>query len=165
MKAFILRPASREDFPAIRSLIHSVHINPFGLNWQRFIVAEAMGGGLIGCGQIKTHADGSHELASIAVVPAWQGNGVARAIIEKLLDSHQGTLYLTCRSHLRVFYEKFGFIDAPDNDLPPYFKRIRSLVRYLARLHLTPDGLLVMRRLGSPAGKSGPNSLSPDPRG
>ena len=64
---FTVRPATREDFPAIRSLIHTVRINPTGLGWRRFLVAVTPQGRLLGCGQIKLHADGSREMASIAV--------------------------------------------------------------------------------------------------
>ena len=35
----ILRPATAADFPAIRALIRRVRINPYGLDWRRFLVA------------------------------------------------------------------------------------------------------------------------------
>jgi amino-acid N-acetyltransferase len=143
---FILRPATALDFSAIRALIHTVGINPTGLDWRRFIVAVSTDGEVIGCGQIKPHRDGSDELASIAVVPAWRGQGVARAIIERLISSHPGRLYLTCRGGLRSFYEKFGFRPAALEGLPPYFRRLSGLARLAGAVGLMGDEWLIMVR-------------------
>lgn len=143
---FTLRPAAASDFDAIRALIHTVGINPTGLDWRRFIVAVSEQGEVIGCGQIKPHRDGSYELASIAVVPAWRGQGVARAIIKRLISSYHGRLYLTCRSGLRTFYEKFGFRLTTPEELPPYFRRLAGLARLACAVGLLGEGLLVMVR-------------------
>ena len=122
---FTLRPATKVDFPAIRRLIHAVGINPMALDWRRFTIAVDADDRLVGCGQVKPHKDGSLELASIAVLPEWRKQGVARAIILHLLETYPRPLYLTCRGRLGPFYEKFGFqeMTAPA-DLPPYFRRI-----------------------------------------
>ena len=53
------RPAQASDEAAIKALIRTVNINPMGLKWQRFLVALDKNGQLIGCGQIKSHRDGS----------------------------------------------------------------------------------------------------------
>jgi N-acetylglutamate synthase-like GNAT family acetyltransferase len=148
-ESIILRAAKEADFPAIKELIHAVQINPMGLDWRRFLVAIDPKGEIIGCGQIKPHQDGSHELASIAVVPDWRGRGVARKIIESLTASHADELYLTCRERLGPFYEKFGFIALEDNDMPPYFRRIRRITRWMSALHLFQEGLLVMKKPGA----------------
>src|SRR3989304_5329525 len=70
-----LRPETAADAGAIRSLIFRVGINPRGLDWRRFQVAVDPGGRLVGCGQVKPHADGSRELASIAVPPKGRIDG------------------------------------------------------------------------------------------
>ena len=54
----ILRPASEEDFPAIRALIRIVGINPTGLDWHRFVVAVTPDDEMIGCGQVNQDAAG-----------------------------------------------------------------------------------------------------------
>jgi hypothetical protein len=46
---FILRPAQPADFPAIRRLIFEMRLNPFGLDWRRFIVADSAGAGFAAC--------------------------------------------------------------------------------------------------------------------
>jgi N-acetylglutamate synthase-like GNAT family acetyltransferase len=142
---FSLRPATRSDQVRIRSLIRTVRINPTGLDWPRFVVAVTSSGELIGCGQVKTHADGSRELASIAVAPDYRGEGVARAIIEHLINIHPKPLYLTCRSSLEPFYQQFGFQTIPNNQMPPYFRRISRLAKILFWLIRRGEGLAVMQ--------------------
>jgi amino-acid N-acetyltransferase len=141
-----LRPASETDAPGIRALVHQAQINPLDLDWPRFIVAVSPDGELVGCGQVKTHRDGSRELASIVVAPAFRNQGIARAIIERLSESHPGTLYLTCRSSLGPFYEKLGYQIIQKEEMPLYFRRISHLFRLMSRAHLVGEGLLVMRR-------------------
>ena len=114
-----LRPATAADAAVIRSLVYAARINPTGLDWKRFVVAPGPNGEVIGCAQIKPHRDGSRELASLVVAPAWRGNGVARAIIEHLVANHPGPLYLTCRASLGPFYERFGFRVADEAQLTP----------------------------------------------
>jgi len=144
--SFHLRPAKSSDFPKIRALIRAVHINPLGLNWEHFVLAVNPQDEMIGCGQVKNHRDRSKELASIAIVPAWRGKGVARAIIEKLLETHPGDLYLTCRSSLQPFYERFGFEVIAIPQMPRYFRRISRLARTLGMLRIVDQKLLVMER-------------------
>ena len=145
---FELHPARPEDFPAIRGLIRDVRINPLGLDWQHFIIAVDSAGRLIGCGQLKPHQDGSLELASIAVIPERRGQGIASAIIRSLIQSHPGSLYLTCRASLGNFYQRFGFRRLPPEEMPAYFRRIARMVRIARALKLLPGDLLVMKRDG-----------------
>jgi len=150
---FSLRAATREDRNAIRKLVLNGRINPSGLDWRRFVVAVSESGEIIGCGQIKPHADGCRELASIVVAPTWRGKGVARAIIEHLLaqsdDQMPNThLYLMCRSGLRPLYEKFGFRPIQEAEMPPYFKRVSRLATLLDVVRKDGEKLLVMKRAG-----------------
>lgn len=142
---FHLRPATRQDQGAIRGLIRAVHINPLAIRWQRFILAVDDRDALVGCGQIKSHADGSRELASIAVVEAWRGQGVASAVIRHLMAAAPSPLWLTCRPRLIPFYERFGFRTVePGGPMPPYFRRILRLVRILVRARGLGEGPQVM---------------------
>lgn len=145
---FNLRRAEMNDARAIRRLIYRAGINPLGLDWRRFwVVVE--GGNLIACGQIKTHRDGSRELASIAVVPGHRQRGFARAVIEQLLSEENEPLFLTCRPHLESLYIKFGFRNVVQSqEMPPYFRRVWKIARFIQRLFSRFDGLLVMRRPG-----------------
>ena len=146
MVDFAVRPAINEDFPAIRALIHAVHINPTGLDWRRFLVAVTPENELLGCGQIKLHGDGSRELASIAVREQARGQGVARKVIEELLVREPTRpLYLMCRARLRHLYVKFGFHTIGFDEMPPYFRRISRAERIFNSKAQPEDRLLVMR--------------------
>jgi N-acetylglutamate synthase-like GNAT family acetyltransferase len=143
---FIIRRATRNDFQAIRSLVHAVHINPTGLDWRRFLVAVSSDGALFACGQVKLHADGSRELASIAVAEQYRSQGLARSIINALLQLEpERPLYLMCRARLRPFYNKFGFHDVDLNAMPSYFRRIKHLEGIFNSKAQADDRMLVMR--------------------
>ena len=143
---FTLRPAQIEDTPAIYDLVIEGKINPTGLEWTRFIVAETDEEQVIGCGQIKPHRDSSMELASIAVTRDWRGRGVARAIIEHLMAGHDGPLYLMCGSTVGGLYEKLGFRVLALEEMPKYFRRVSRLVGFIEPLRKEGSTLLVMGR-------------------
>ena len=111
------------------------------------MVAVDTSGALIGCGQVKPHRDGSRELASIAVKKEWRGQGIARAIIEQLIASNPGPLWLTCASRLTPLYARFGFreVTTPD-DMPPYFRRASRLFNLYLQLTQKKGYLAVMVR-------------------
>ena len=140
-----IRPAELSDQQAIHKLIRQVRINPTGLDWERFLVAIDEGGEVIGCGQIKSHADGSKELASIAVKTGYRHRGIASALIMQLMEGSNGDLYLMCRSSLGPFYERFGFQSVEGDELPPYFKKMKRLARLLKNLSEKGETLLVMK--------------------
>lgn len=141
---FVLRPALKKDFRKISGLIREAGINPTGLDWRRFVVAEIADGQFAGCGQLKPHADGSLELASLAVISSKRGQGLARIIIHRLMGEAPRPLYLTCRAQLGPFYQKFGFRVASGGELPAYFRRISRIAGLLNALHIIEDKLLVM---------------------
>ena len=144
MTDFSLRKATKADSGRIRQLVIEGGINPFGLKWRRFIVAEDSSGRVIGCVQRKHHRDGSVELASLAVDKEERGQGVARALIEALIAIHAGDLYLMCRSGLGEFYRKFGFRVLDPEEMPRYFRWISRLMNWLTDLLNRREGLLIM---------------------
>jgi len=141
-----LRDATIEDQPTIRQIVRAANINPTGLDWPRFIVAEDAGA-IVGVGQVKPHRDGTRELASIAVLPARQGQGIGTAIIQDLVRRENATLHLTCRSRLQGYYERFGFRRLESRDYPPYFARMLPILNTLGRFFRVQ--VIVMRRLSS----------------
>jgi len=141
-----LRDATVEDQPTIRQIVRAGNINPTGLEWPRFIVAEDAGA-IVGVGQVKPHRDGTRELASIAVLPRRQGQGIGKTIIEELIRREKGTLHLTCRARLQGYYERFGFRKLESRDYPPYFARMLPILNTIGRLFRVR--VIVMRRLSS----------------
>ena len=141
--ALTIRAATEAEQSTIVRLIKEANINRMSLKWPNFVVAEEEGA-IVGLGQVKLHGDGSRELASIAVVPARQGQGIGSAIIKTLLAREPGVLYLTCRSQLEQYYERFGFRSLVAAEYPPYFRRMIPLVNSIGRLFRLR--ILVMRR-------------------
>jgi N-acetylglutamate synthase-like GNAT family acetyltransferase len=145
MTEYHIRPARETDAAQIRSLIHLMGINPTGLDWKRFVVAVDDRDEMLGCGQLKPHAQGIHELASIAVYPEHQGKGIGRAVIETLLKDSPRPLYLICESSNGPLYEKFGFRAIPYEEMPRYFQRISKLAGLVTTLARREERLLVMK--------------------
>lgn len=141
---YTIRPANQSDQKEIRNLIHLVRINPMNLDWLRFVVAVNSLGEIIGCGQVKSHSDGSLELASIAVAVDYRKQGIASAIINHLLNIYPKPLYLTCRADLEGFYRPFGFHTILENEMPPYFRRVSRIAGLLLKLSRQEESLLVM---------------------
>ncbi len=143
MVDFALRPATVDDSPFIKDLIHRVGINPMDLDWHRFVIAVDGSGKMLGCGQLKPHGRNVIELASIAVEPSYQHQGIARGIIEHLIARAPRPLYLTCRSRLGSFYEKWGFRSIEPDEMPPYFRRLSRLVNVIGSF--MNEKMLVMK--------------------
>ncbi len=140
-----LRPALATDQTTIERIIRAAHINPMDLRWERFVVSEE-DGQVIGTGQVKTHGDGSREIASIAVIPDFQHRGVASAIIRELLARERGTVYLFCRASLESFYERFGFHRIGPDEMSPYFRRMHKLANALGVFVRDQVPVIVMKR-------------------
>ena len=139
-----LRPATHGDFAAIRRLIRRVRINPAGLDWRRFLIAVSDDGQLLGCGQLKPHGPDVIELASLAVEENHRRQGIARAIIERLISEAPRPLYLTCRSSLGPLYEKWGFRELTIPEMPPYFQRLARVMSVVIGVFRADERLLVM---------------------
>ena|ERR1700690_4657802 len=143
MADFTLRSATEDDSSLIKDLIHRVEINPMDLDWRRFVIAVDGSGKMLGCGQLKPHGKDVIELASIAVESKYRGQGIARVIIEHLIAQGPRPLYLTCRSRLGSFYEKWGFRSIEPNEMPPYFRRLSRLVNVIGSF--MNEKMLVMK--------------------
>ena len=151
---FAIRAATEADQPTIRRLIKEANLNRMSLNWPNFVVAEEEGA-IVGVGQVKPHGDGSRELASMAVVPARQGDGIGSAIIKTLIAREpDAVLHLTCRRQMGAYYERFGFQRLEAAEYPPYFRRLIPIVNVVARVFGTR--ILVMRREAADAANLGP---------
>ena len=139
-----IRPATEKDQPAIRHVVAEVHLPRMNLQWLNFVVVEE-DREIVGMGQVKSHGDGSRELASIAVVPKRQGDGVGTAVIKTLLGRELGVvLHLSCRQELEGYYERFGFRRVERAEYPPYFRHTTGMATLITRffgIHL-----IVMRR-------------------
>lgn len=121
----ILCPARPEDQPMIRRLVREARLNPLGLRWSRFVVAE-VAGKVIGAAQVQPHRDGSRELASVVGDPAWRGRGLGSRLVRTVMAREQGPLYWICRAEREAFYARLGF-----RVLPPRFRWLHWVLRGL----------------------------------
>ena len=126
----ILRPARPEDQPVIRRLVREARLNLLSLRWSRFVVAE-VAGKVIGAAQVQPHWDGSRELASVVVDPAWRGQGIGSRLVRTVMTRERGPLYLICRAEREAFYARLGFQVLPPEALPPRFRRLHRVLRGL----------------------------------
>jgi N-acetylglutamate synthase-like GNAT family acetyltransferase len=142
---FEIRKAARSEAFAIRRMIWQVGINPFGLDWRRFIVAVDLKGKVIGCAQLKPHKGGAIELASVAVSKPYRSQGIAGTLIRHLLKKQHKPVYLTCRENLTGYYERFGFtVVNEESYLPPYFNKVRRFYKKYAAFAKPKIGLAIM---------------------
>jgi amino-acid N-acetyltransferase len=128
-----IHPANAANQPAIRAIVYAARINPLGLDWRRFLVAEEQGR-VVGVGQVKPHADGSRELASLAVIPERQARGIGGALIEALLAREPGPVYLMCMDWLEAYYQRFGFRRLGRAELPASFRFVGRFAPALAMI-------------------------------
>lgn len=126
----ILGPARPEDQPVIRRLVREACSNPLGLRWSRFVVAE-VAGKVIGAAQVKPPWDGSWELASVVVDPAWRGRGLGSRLVRTVMARERGPLYLICRAAREAFYARLGFRVLPPEARPPRFRWLHQVLRGL----------------------------------
>lgn len=140
-----LRPAAEDDQATIRSMVRGARLNPTGLDWRRFTVAENGRGEVVACGQLKVHKDGTREIASIVVRERERGKGLGKRMIAELLREGELPLWLMCRSGLVPLYRQYGFVEIEDEtQLPRYFRRMKSLAKTFRMLTRMQEHLAVM---------------------
>jgi N-acetylglutamate synthase-like GNAT family acetyltransferase len=147
-----IRPATAADQDAISGLIREARLNPRDLDWHRFLVADT-GAGLVGCAQVRVHAQGTRELASVAVTPGRQGSGIGGRLVKSILAQEPGVVYLMTRRETERYFVRFGFRRIAAADAPSDFRRqfrigqvITTVVSPLARRWIR---IVVMRRAAS----------------
>jgi N-acetylglutamate synthase-like GNAT family acetyltransferase len=111
-----IRPARKEDLPAIDALVASVGGDREDLVTDQFLLAQEQqqpeaapdAQQIIGCGRLKPYP-GFCELASLMVREEWRVSGVGRELVSRLLERHQGPVYLICEDDVVDFFRRFGF--------------------------------------------------------
>jgi N-acetylglutamate synthase-like GNAT family acetyltransferase len=134
-----IRPATQADQPTITAMVRGARLNPINLRWPNFLVAEESGR-IVGVGQLRPHADGSRELASLAVDAAYRRQGIGSQLVRQLLTCHPAPIYLFCESELEGYYSHFGFRITGAGTLPPPLARLFRVGRLFTRV-----GALLLR--------------------
>ena len=121
-------------------------MNPLGLSWRGFDLAETTEGKVIGCAQVKDHRDGTRELASLWVHPDYRGQGVASMLVRLIQGRADADLWLTCRADLVPLYLRYNFLEVDQPALMPgYFQRVWWAFRWMQKLGIINEHLAVMR--------------------
>ena len=141
--ALHIRTATMADQRRIVQIVRAARINPTGLGWPRFLVAE-QAGQLVGTIQVKPQRDQTRELASLAVLPAYQGCGVGAALVRAIQAQYPAPLYLTCIDALEPYYARFGFKRVELRALPPVLGRTYRGLNLLLGVLRREERLLVM---------------------
>ncbi len=148
-----VRNAEKKDRFTIRAMVYRACLNPFGISWSRFVVAEE-DGRVIGARQVKILRDGTREIASGVVRPTHRRRGIGTLLIETLLERERGPLYLMCDGKWQHYYAQFGFQVVDKDDLPGSFRREYGIMRILfetaSRLVLRQEMILITMKSGGP---------------
>jgi N-acetylglutamate synthase-like GNAT family acetyltransferase len=123
-------------------MVHAARLNPLNLRWVNFWVAEA-DGRIVGVGQLRPHAGGSRELASLAVESAYQHQEIGSRLVRQLLTLCPAPIYLLCEESLGSYYARSGFHRVGREVLPPPLARL-----YLAGRLVTGIGALLNPKIG-----------------
>lgn len=91
---------------------------PESLEWDDLdatalhLLATADDGTPIGCARLLT--DG--HIGRMAVLPAWRGQGVGRALLESVLNAARraghARVHLSAQTHAAAFYRQAGFVSS-----------------------------------------------------
>jgi len=131
-----IRPAIAADQPGIRAIVLAERLNPRGLDWPNFVVAEE-DGRLVGVAQMRKHPDGARELASLVVLAEVRGSGVAARLIEALLADESGPVCMIVDRPFAAHYRRWGFAEIAARSAPASVRsnyRIGRIVTSLASL-------------------------------
>jgi len=104
----VLRRATAADQDTLLALVKRERLNPVGVCWPHFVVAtDAFG--IVGAAQLRRHADGSREVASLVVIPPMRGQGIAARLIDALLAFRHAPVHLVTEQVHAAYFERWGF--------------------------------------------------------
>ena len=100
-----VRKAGKRDLPQIIELARSLGLDYSGMEKDGSWVADE-GGRVVGIVALKKHPD-CLELCSLGVEPAHRGEGIAKALVQALLEETGKDVHLA--TVIPGFFEAFGF--------------------------------------------------------
>jgi N-acetylglutamate synthase-like GNAT family acetyltransferase len=136
-----IRAAAAADQMIIRQMVRAAHLDPTDLHWSHFVVA-AQGDEIVGIGQMRPYPR-CRELGSLLVREDMRRQGIARRIVEALLERETGLVYLECRAEMFAYYRRFGFREMRWQDAPMPLKLKAGLNILVAGLFRVRGGVMV----------------------
>jgi N-acetylglutamate synthase-like GNAT family acetyltransferase len=113
----LVRPAVAGDQEPILALTRGERVNPMGLHWPSFFVAER-NGTLIGAVQMRLHRDGARELGTLVVSPQARNQGIAARLISGLLSRSRGHVFMVTGRKHAAHYARWGFAPIKPSQAP-----------------------------------------------
>lgn len=117
------------DLHALRQIVRftgmDVEAVERGLDGSLYAVCAVSGEELIGCARVVGDGAAAFYVQDVIVHPSWQGHGVGRALMEKVMgfiEAHAcpgAVVGLMCAKGKDKFYEKFGFWARPNDRYGP----------------------------------------------
>jgi len=150
----VIRPATDCDASSIVTLVRSERLNPFDLDWRRFVVAVD-GSAMLGAVQLRRHADGSRELGSLVVRPDARRRGIASRLIDAALSAHGLRIFMITGARFAHHYERWGFRRIASRRAPwPILRnywvgRLAAVQSFVTGRQ--PNALAVLERIPTPA--------------
>lgn len=128
-----IRRARAEDQQAITALVRGAKLNPAGLHWEGFVVAE-QDGRLVGVVQLRRHPDSATEMASLVIDAESRGQGIAARMFDLLLADETGPVHAVLdRRHLDS-YARWGFGPIDPGELPKSVARTLRIGRVVTAI-------------------------------
>jgi amino-acid N-acetyltransferase len=157
--ALVVRPARIADMrdvePLIRRFADDNIMLPKSFDqlarcFREFVVAADQTDRVVACGALRIYNEGLAEVCSLAVDPCYQGRGVGRSIVERLVDEAR-LLAITSVFALTLkpdFFAHLGFRVVPKEAFP---LKVWADCRSCPKLHAC-DEIAVALELGLPSG-------------
>ena len=144
-----IRPAMPVDQETIRALVKRERLNPMGIDWPNFLVAEGTQG-IVGAVQLRRHPDGSRELGSLVVAPEARGHGIAARLIDALVARHDGPVQMITGAQHAAHYRRWGFRPVEPQGAPRSVRlnyRLGSLASVISFIkRRAPRRLVILHR-------------------
>ncbi|MGI6368542.1 MAG: N-acetyltransferase [Anaerolineae bacterium] len=126
--AVTVRPALVADVPAMAMIINTFAAQQVMLPRSQFQFYQHIrdfyvlehAGEVIGCGALQFVWSDMAEIRSLAILPEWQGKGLGRLLVDRLLDEARthGIPNVFCLTYQDSFFARLGFRVIPHDTLP-----------------------------------------------
>ena len=125
MSRAIIRPADATDWNAIAALLQDCLLPLEGAEEHLHAYSVAVvDGSVVGAAGLEVYG-GAALLRSVAVAPAWRGQGIAHALVDAVqAEAHKRnvkTLHLLTTT-ASSYFSKLGFLSATRDDAPSSLK-------------------------------------------
>ena len=122
---FVTR-ATRHDRPDIRELLSSHGWDDVDLSEGTAFIARD--GGIVGCVRLVEVAPNTLVVDDVLVKEGRRHEGIGRRLMQTVLNSRGGTLYLCCHEERLGFYRHFGFevlgVEECPSPVVDYWKKV-----------------------------------------